>query len=54
MVGSLLKATNVTLLGGGLPLMIGDELVGGLGCSGGSVEQDIQCAQAGVAALSGE
>ena len=53
-VGSLLKATNVTLLGGGLPLMMGDVLVGGIGCSGGSVEQDIACAQAGVAALSGE
>jgi uncharacterized protein GlcG (DUF336 family) len=51
-MASLLKAPHVILLGGGVPLMSGDTLVGAIGCSGGSVEQDIECAQAGVSALS--
>ena len=38
-------------LGGGVPIKIGDELVGGLGASGGHWQQDIQCAEAGVASL---
>jgi glc operon protein GlcG len=37
--------------GGGLPISIGGAVVGGIGVSGGSVEQDIECAQAGIDAI---
>ncbi len=42
---------KMTLVGGGLPLKINNRLVGAVGVSGGSVEQDIDVAQAMVAAL---
>jgi uncharacterized protein GlcG (DUF336 family) len=50
-MASILKAPHVTLLGGGVPLMSGQNVIGAVGCSGGSADQDIQCAQAGVRAL---
>jgi glc operon protein GlcG len=50
-MASLLKAPHITLLGGGYPISAGDVVIGGIGCSGGSQEQDMQCAQAGLAAL---
>ena len=43
---------RVITFGGGLPIMEGDELIGAIGVSGGSEEEDILCAQAGVEALS--
>lgn len=42
---------NLTLVGGGIPLCRADAIVGAVGVSGGSVEQDIDVAQAMVAAL---
>jgi cob(I)alamin adenosyltransferase len=42
---------NLTLVGGGLPLRHGGAVVGAVGVSGGSVEQDIEVAEAMVAAL---
>jgi uncharacterized protein GlcG (DUF336 family) len=39
---------RIALFGGGLPLKVGDKVVGGIGVSGGSVEQDVACAQAGL------
>jgi ATP:cob(I)alamin adenosyltransferase len=42
---------NLTLVGGGLPLMVDGNLWGAVGGSGGSVEQDIDIAQAMAAAL---
>ena len=42
------------LAGGGLPLLIKGELIGGVGASGGTEEQDIECAKAGLAAIGGE
>jgi len=39
---------RVVTFGGGLPIRIGEAVVGGIGVSGGSVEQDIECAQAGL------
>jgi len=42
------------LAGGGLPLIINGELLGGVGASGGTEEQDIECARAGLAAIGGE
>jgi uncharacterized protein GlcG (DUF336 family) len=50
-MASILKAPGVTLLPGGVPLMAGDVLVGAVGCSGGTPDQDVECANAGVAAL---
>jgi uncharacterized protein GlcG (DUF336 family) len=35
-------------VGGGLPVRVDGALVGAIGVSGGSVEQDIACAQAGL------
>jgi glc operon protein GlcG len=50
-MASILKAPHITLLPGGYPLMSGQTVIGAIGCSGGSGEQDQTCAQAGVAAL---
>ncbi|WP_455368901.1 GlcG/HbpS family heme-binding protein [[Eubacterium] cellulosolvens] len=41
-----------TIFGGGLPILIKGEVVGGVGCSSGTAEQDREVAQAGIAALS--
>ena len=41
-----------TIFGGGLPILINGEVVGGVGCSSGTAEQDRQVAQAGINALS--
>lgn len=46
-----LQNTNqgrIVIFGGGFPLKRGDKVVGGIGVSGGSVEQDMLVAQAGV------
>jgi uncharacterized protein GlcG (DUF336 family) len=39
---------RIVIFGGGIPLYEGEEIIGGIGVSGGSVEQDVECAQAGV------
>ncbi len=48
-------ATNGNLTGirGGLPLFVGDQCVGAIGASGGTEDEDVQVAQAGVDALAG-
>lgn len=38
------------IFGGGIPIFEGDEVVGGIGVSGGAVEEDVACATAGLAA----
>ncbi len=40
-----------TVFGGGLPIFVESQIVGGVGCSSGTPEQDRMCAQAGVDAL---
>ena len=42
---------KLIIFGGGIPLRKGDELVGAIGVSGGAVPQDIEVAEAGVAAF---
>src|SRR5208337_4623149 len=37
---------RIVIFGGGFPLKHGGEIIGGIGVSGGSVEEDIQCATA--------
>ncbi len=36
---------------GGVPLIVGEKIVGGLGVSGGTSEQDGQCCKAGIEAM---
>ena len=45
--------TGFMMIHGGLPLRSGESLIGAVGVSGGSESQDVECAQAGVAALQG-
>src|SRR5262245_30964779 len=40
---------DILALGGGVPIQIGDEAIGGVGSSGANQEQDDACAKAGVA-----
>ena len=40
---------DILALGGGMPLQIGNDFIGGVGSSGSSQEQDEACAKAGVA-----
>src|SRR5271167_2888497 len=42
---------RIVTFGGGLPIRIDGAVVGAIGVSGGSVEQDIACAQAGLDAI---
>ena len=42
---------RLVMFGGGLPLREAGVLIGGIGVSGGSAEQDEACAAAGIAAL---
>jgi uncharacterized protein GlcG (DUF336 family) len=42
---------GMVIFGGGIPLLDGDVVVGAIGVSAGSVEQDVSVAEAGVAAL---
>jgi len=39
------------LIGGGIPIVVGDAVVGAIGVSTGTPAQDIECAQAGVDAV---
>ncbi len=48
---ALARRERVTLLGGGLPIKVDGRVVGGIGVSGGSAEQDASWAQAGLAAI---
>ena len=49
-----LTGRPLLLAGGGLPLVIKGELLGGVGASGGTEAQDIECARAGLTAIGGE
>ena len=44
---------GAAVIGGGVPLYHGDALVGAVGVSGGSVEQDVTIAEAAAAAVAG-
>ena len=47
----LTERPRLVVLGGGLPIREGGVLIGGIGVSGGTAEQDEQCARAGLVAL---
>ena len=36
---------------GGTPIVVGSRVIGGIGCGGGTGEQDQECADAGAAAV---
>ena len=44
---------DILALGGGVPIQIGDDVIGGVGSSGASQVQDDACARAGVAKVAG-
>ncbi|MEW6300014.1 MAG: heme-binding protein [Thermodesulfobacteriota bacterium] len=46
--------SRATFVGGGLPIVVDGEVVGGIGVGGGTVEQDIDCAKAGLKVLEGK
>ena len=43
--------SRATVVGGGLPIMLDGEIIGGIGVGGGTEEQDIDCATAGLKVL---
>jgi glc operon protein GlcG len=46
-----LAGKSITGIGGGLPIVVDGQVVGGIGVSSGTVDEDLQCARAGLAAL---
>lgn len=50
-VPGLAQTPGVVAFAGGLPVMAGSVQVGGIGVSGGSPDEDEQCAAAGLAAV---
>ena len=51
LASTLAAIPGFTLLGGGYPIKEGDAVIGGLGVGGGSVEQDMQVAEAALSAV---
>ncbi len=51
MIAGIQSLPDVLLVGGGIPIIIDNAIVGAIGASGGLVDQDIACAQAGIDAL---
>jgi glc operon protein GlcG len=47
----LLKLGDSNPVPGGLPIVVGGKIIGGLGTSGATGDQDIQVGKAGLAAL---
>ncbi|MEO8093793.1 MAG: heme-binding protein [Pseudolysinimonas sp.] len=45
-------AGRFVIFGGGVPIFVAGEVVGGIGVSGGAVDEDVACANAGLAAIS--
>ena len=50
---SLVTDGRLTNLKGGLPIVVGGQLLGAVGVSSGSGEEDLEVAKAGVAAIPG-
>ena len=40
--------SRATMIGGGLPIVVDGEVVGGIGVGGGTVDEDVACAEAGL------
>jgi len=50
----IVKTPRLVVFGGGYPLTVDGQVIGGIGVSGGHYEQDMQVAEAGVAALAAQ
>jgi len=48
----IVKTDRLVIFGGGAPLTVGTHLVGAVGVSGGTAEQDVEIAKAAAATLS--
>jgi uncharacterized protein GlcG (DUF336 family) len=44
---------RLVVFGGGYPILVGDEMVGAIGVSGGHYSEDMQVAEAGLGVLTG-
>lgn len=42
---------RLIIFAGGFPIQVDGDIIGGIGVSGGTLEQDVACAQAGLAVL---
>jgi glc operon protein GlcG len=51
MLESFMKQPRLTMLGGGIPIVVSGQVVGSIGTSGGTIPQDIEVAEAGMAAV---
>lgn len=49
----IVHTPRLVIFGGGFPIKVGDQIIGGIGVSGGSAEEDMACAQAGLAVFAG-
>lgn len=49
LIAGIVTVNRLATFGGGVPIYAGNELIGGIGVSGGSQEQDEECALAGLA-----
>lgn len=47
----IVHTPRLVIFGGGYPIKVEDQVIGGIGVSGGSAEEDMACAQAGLAVL---
>jgi len=47
----IVQRPRLVIFGGGVPLKLDGECVGGVGVSGGSAEEDERCARAGISKL---
>ncbi len=51
LVIGLAHFSRATMVGGGLPIVVEGEIIGGIGVGGGTVDEDVACSQAGLDAL---
>lgn len=48
LLAGIVHTDKLVVFGGGIPLIYNGIIVGGIGVSGGSAEEDVQCAEAGA------
>ena len=48
LLAGVLQATRVAAYGGGFPIKVDGAIVGAIGVSGGTMQNDVDCAQAGL------
>jgi len=48
LLAGIVHTNRLVVFGGGVPLICNGKIVGGVGVSGGSAEEDVQCATAGL------